>query len=295
MRDGVTRFVLSVLLLFAVCAGCSGEQTRQKFVIGVDIIGPNSSCPNGPVFIGSVRRISPAASAGIATGDQLIGIDGTPVRDLRDATHRLSSDSRQPVVLELRRGQVAQKLSVQREESDALWLQNGLRMLNDGLVVGADYTEAEIDEIRRVTGELMLAMRSGSAGAVLNVFPTHYPANKRLYYPGFEVFVWDQGKQVRVGGIENGPAKESGIRWGDRVLSVNGVDPRRKSFPELESLLSSPNPKRMRIIIERTHVRKKFSFQLARAADVLRENNWQIVDGQMVPLWVPEEYVSCFK
>lgn len=51
----------------------------------------------------------------------------------------------------------------------------------------------------------------------------------------------------------------------------------------------------MEVTVERAGAGRKFNFQLAMAADVLRENNWQIVDGQMVPLWVPEEYIFCFK
>ena len=45
-------------------------------------------------------------------------------------------------------------------------------------------------------------------------FPGHYPANEQLYYPGFEVFIWDKGNQVTVGGIEDGPASRAGVRWG---------------------------------------------------------------------------------
>jgi predicted metalloprotease with PDZ domain len=291
----MVRLALVGMLLCAVCATCFCEQTRPKYVIGVSIFGPNSSCPNGPVFIGSVSRISPAATAGVMAGDQLLTIDGMPVKDLRDASHRITSDSPQSVILELKRGQAQRKVTVQREDSDVVLMKNGFRMLDDGLMVGSDYSNAEIDEHRTVERNLMQAMSSGVAGTVLNVFPGHYPADKRLYYPGFEVFVWDQGNQVRVGGIENGPAKQNGMRWGDQILSVNGVDPRKKSLSELESLLTSRVPVRMEVTVERADAVRKFSFKLAMAADVLRENNWQIVDGQMVPLWVPKEYVSCFK
>jgi predicted metalloprotease with PDZ domain len=289
------RGTLNCVLLCAVSAACFCEQSPPKYVIGVDIIGPNSSCPTGPVFIGSVRKISPAASVGVKAGDQLVAIDGTPVKDLRDATQRVTSDSPQSVVLDLKRGELKEKVTVQREESGHVLLQNGLRILDGGLLVGSDYTDAEIGEIRTVNRDLMHAMNSGGAHEVFNVFPGHYPADQRLYYPGFEVFVWEKGNQVRVGGIENGPAKQSGMRWGDRILSVNGVDPRKKTLAELESLLSSPIPVRMEITVERAGARRRFSFQLAMAAAVLRDNNWQIVDGQMVPLWVPKSYASCFK
>ena len=254
-------------------------------------MGPNASCPNGPVFIGSVRKVSPAATAGIQPGDQLMVIDGIPVKDLQDATQRITSDSSQAVSVELKRDESVRKLTVQRERSDVVWSQNGLRVLDNGFIVESNFTEAEIQEIRKLNQSRESAMRADNG---FTVFPGHYPTNKELYYPGFEVFVWDKGEQVHVGGIEDGPARGSGVRWGDQILSINGVDPRRKSLAELESLLSSPVPTRMSIAIERAGTHKTFTFQLALAATVLRDNNLQIVDGHMVALWVPKAYISCF-
>lgn len=278
-------------VLFAACLTCWCQQVHQKYVIGVDIIGPNSSCPNGPVFVGWVRKISPAATAGIKPGDQLLAIDGRPVKDLADAANRITSNSSQPVSVELKRSGSVSTLTVQRERSDLVWSQNGLRVLDDGFVVGSDYSDAETQELRSLNRDLDSAMH---AGDYLNVFPGHYPANKKLYYPGFELFVWDKGEQVHVGGIEDSPARKSGVRWGDEILSVNGVDPRKKSLSELESLFSSRTPAVMTLKIERAGTRKAFTFPLALASSVLRDNNWQIVDGHMVPLWVPKSYLSCF-
>ncbi|MGC0777479.1 MAG: hypothetical protein WCD68_09755, partial [Candidatus Acidiferrum sp.] len=119
---------------------------------------------------------------------------------------------------------------------------NGLRMLSDGRLVALDSSDAETQEQR----DVIKAM--SSATDRFTVFPGHYPADKSLYYPGFEVFVWDKGSQVRVGGIEDGPASQSGVRWGDEIMSVNSVDPRGKSLAELESLLSSPKPGRMELV-----------------------------------------------
>lgn len=125
-------------------------------------------------------------------------------------------------------------------------------------------------------------------------FPGHYPANEQLYYPGFEVFIWDKGNQVTVGGIEDGPASRAGVRWGDEIIAVDGVDPRGKSVAELEALLASPKPASMTLTVERAGVRKTFPFELAQAATVLRENHWQVINGELVPLWVPESYLPCF-
>jgi C-terminal processing protease CtpA/Prc len=258
----------------------------------MDIMDPNSKCPNGPVFIWSVRKISPAAAAGIQSGDRLLAIDDTPIRDFNDAVHRISSESPQPVPLQLERLGSVRSLIVKRERSDIIWSQNGLRMLDDGLLVGSEFSDAEIQEVGKLNRDLEAAMRSGN---FRNVFPGHYPKDKSLYYPGFEVFVWDKGEQVHVGGIEDGPASRNGVRWGDRILSINGVDPRGKSLSELESLLSSKTSAGMSMTIERAGTPKTFNFSLAPAADVLRDNNWQIVNGAMVPLWVPKSYTSCFE
>jgi len=138
-------------------------------------------------------------------------------------------------------------------------------------------------------------VRVENAKDLSTAFPGHYPANKELYYPGFEVFTWDEGNHVIVGGIEDGPAARAGIRWGDRIIAVNGVDPRKKSVAELESLLSSSKPTSMTLIIERGGPKKTFTIALAQAAVVLRDNQWQVINGKLVPLWAPEQYLSCFE
>jgi C-terminal processing protease CtpA/Prc len=100
---------------------------------------------------------------------------------------------------------------------------------------------------------------------------------------------------VIVGGIENGPAQKSGIRWGDQIVSVNGIDPRGKSFSELEHLFSSLQPATMRLVVNRFGVEKQMMFQLAPASDVLRDSGWRVIEGAKVPLYVPDEYARCFE
>lgn len=273
---------------FATVLTCFPQQSSPRYVIGASLIGPGPSCPGDPVFIGGVQKISPASAEGILPGDQLVAIDGKKVDGFEDATRRLPSDSPKPVTLEVIRDGSHRKFTVQRENFDSVLAQNGTRMLNDGRLVALDSSDAEIQELRDVTKAMI------SATDRFTVFPGHYPADKNLYYPGFEVFVWGKGSQVRVGGIEDGPASRNGVRWGDAIVSVNGVDPRGKSHAELESLLSSPKPARMELMIERAGSRKSFSFQLAKAETVLRDNHWQIVDGKMMPSWVPEKYIPCF-
>src|SRR5258708_5925754 len=141
-------FVLSACTT-AMCQG----RAAPNYVIGVDIIGPNPTCPNAHIFIGSVRKISPAAKAGIGRGDQLLAIDGTPVKDFLDAAHRMTSATPQPVSVELRRNGSTRNLTVERQRSDILWSQNGLRMLDDGMLVGLDFTDGEIEETQKLNRE----------------------------------------------------------------------------------------------------------------------------------------------
>lgn len=282
--------VLSLgVCFFAIALTCSAQQSPPKYVIGASLIGPGPSCPGDPVFIGSVQKVSPASAAGILAGDQLVAIDGKQVDGFKDATHRLPSDSPSPVKLELIRDGSHREFTVQRENFDSVLARNGTRMLGDGRLVAFDSTDAEIQELRDITNAL------GSATDRFTVFPGHYPPDKSLYYPGFEVFVWDKGSQVRVGGIEDGPASQSGVRWGDKIVSVNGVDPRGKALAELESLLSSTKPTHMELVVERAGVRKSFSFELAKAEAVLIDNHWRVVGGELVPSWVPEKYIPCFQ
>jgi C-terminal processing protease CtpA/Prc len=155
--------------------------------------------------------------------------------------------------------------------------------------VSADAADAEIKYL------LSIGSAVENAKDLSTAFRGHYPANKRLYYPGFKVFSWNEGTQVVVGGIESGPASRAGIRWGDRIIAVNGIDPRKKSVTALESLLSSPKPTSMTLIIERGDLQRTFTIELAQAESVLRDNHWQVVGGKLVPLWISEKYLPCFE
>jgi hypothetical protein len=77
-------------------------------------------------------------------------------------------------------------------------------------------------------------------------------------------------------------------------LSVNEVDPRNKSVAELEKLFSSEKPATMTLKIERGGMIKTYLFELAQAAQVLRDNRTQLLHGKPVPLGIPEKYLHCF-
>ena len=289
--NDIMRSACVVLVFVASVSLSHGQQSQPDYVTGVEIHGVSAACPKGTVFIGRVAPKSPADVAGIHAGDLLLAINNEPVRDFRDAVTRIRATGPDPVILQVRRDGTVLTFTVRREPRDVVLGREGLRML-DGFVVGTDYTSADIAELRRLNAELDSAAKQND---FVNVFPGHYPKDKSLYYPGFEIFDWNEGMQVHVGGIEEGPAKKAGVRWGDRIISVNGQSVQGKSLAQLESLFSSSDRAMMRLVVERTGVVKSFTFPLARAADVLQENGWRMVEGKMIPLWLPDEHLKCFE
>jgi C-terminal processing protease CtpA/Prc len=269
-----------------------GQQSAPRYSIGAYLLGPNTSCPAGPVYFKSVPPGTPAANAGIQAGDQVLAVDGVAVKDLRDAVTRISSASSGPVVLQLKRNGADATLSVSRERSDLFLSRSGFRRLDDGVEVPSYLTDAQAREYLQMRSDLEHAIQSGDA---INVFPGHYPADLSLYYPGFELFSWNHGQKVIVGGIENGPAEQSGVRSDDQILSVNGADPRGKTLRELELLFSSPRPQPMHLVVNRFGEEKQFTFQMAPASEVLKASGWRMFEGVKVPLWVPDVYARCFE
>jgi C-terminal processing protease CtpA/Prc len=286
--------MLRLLIAVAVvCSGCVASHSQQtpppQYRIGTDLIsGTKVSCP---VFVGRVSEDSPAAKGGIRPGDQLLAVDGDDITDIRDAAQRLASKERKPVTLTLRRDGERLTVAVQREESTTLFRKDGWKLLQDGSLVRADSTDADVGYQRRMEQAV-----EGSSEALSVAFPDeHYPVNKQVYYPGFEVFILDKGNQVIVGGIEDGPASRAGVHWGDRIVAVNGVDPRGKSAAEIESMLSTTKPVSITLTIVRGEGSKTFSFALEQAATVLRANQKKVANGKIVPLWLPEKYLPCFE
>lgn len=280
----------AIVALVSVCALCPvlpSQEIGARYVIGVNLFG--GSKPSCPVFIGTVRKHSPAAKAGIEVSDRLIAVDGQAIADLQDAARRITSRSAKPVTMQLIRNDKPYTAFVEREDVATVLQKDGWKMLEDGSLVSSDATDAEVKHHLAVTQALE------NAKDISVVFPGHYPANKKLYYPGFEALIWDSGNQVTVGGIEDGPASRAGVRWGDRIIAVNGTGSLGKSVAELESLLTSSKPASLTLAIERAGARRTFSFELAQAAAVLGDNQRQVVNGKLIPLWVPEKYWPCFE
>jgi C-terminal processing protease CtpA/Prc len=283
-----TNFSLK-LSFFGLCAISlvqPAQQSERNYGIGVSLTGSEKTCP---IFVLGVRKNSPAAQAGIRPGDRVISVDGSAVKTAQEAAQLTTSRSASPVRLEMAREDRVYSVTVRREEFIRLLRNDGLRMIASGAIVDANLTEAEITHFLSISSALE------NAKDISTAFPGHYPANKDLYYPGFEVFTWDAGTQVVVGGIEDGPAYREGIRWGDRIIAVNGVDPRKKTAMELESLLSSPKATSISLVVKRGNLEKTVSVELAKAADILRDNHWQVVNGKLIPFWVPEKYRICFE
>jgi S1-C subfamily serine protease len=275
--------VFLIILIFGALS-IALPQTPESFSIGVEVDrGKRSVCP---AFIGSVAKNSPAAKAGLEAGDVLVAVDGVPV-SFEDATQRLTSQAAKPVTLAVRRGDTGTPITVvvQREHRATILHDNGWKIVQ-GHMVPLDTTDEELacllrfDE-NRITGQQ--AFR-----------PTHYPQNLNLYYPGFEVFILNGPAQASVGGIEQGPASDAGVRWGDGLVSVDGVNVAGKTASQLEDMLSSNEPRKITIEVDRCGKIRTFSFTLERATDIMRRNQKQAVGGEVLPLGIPQKYLSCF-
>lgn len=147
-----------------------------------------------------------------------------------------------------------------------------------------DTTDAEVERMLTFDGKRIET----------RVFPTHYPDNPEMFYAGFEMFVLRGPTQVTVGGIEDSPASRAGLHWGDVLVSINGVQVTRKTPIELQRMFSAKHRERMRLQIDRLGSTKVFDFYAEKARDIAHQNGKRFVNGQLVPIWVNDEYLHCF-
>jgi hypothetical protein len=155
----------------------------------------------------------------------------------------------------------------------------------DGSLFPSDATDLEMRRVSKIQSE------PPRDSKVLNV--GHYPEDLSLYYPGFELFVWS-ANSIMVGGIEDGPAKNAGVHYGDSVVSVNSVNPDGKSIADLEKPFSSRTSTHMTLVEDRDGVLKTVNFSLERAEDIAAGNHKRRYEGRMIPSVIPDKYLQCF-
>jgi hypothetical protein len=78
------------------------------------------------------------------------------------------------------------------------------------------------------------------------------------------------------------------------ILAVNGKAPKGLSVEELEKLFTSATPAKMHLRVRRLDEEREFEFPLWKAADVLKVNQKQLVQGQVLPAGIAEKDQHCF-
>lgn len=269
--------LLTIGIVFAI-AGCP-QQTVDPYSTGMTLVNA-AGCP---IFVDDVLNGSPAQGAGIHPGDQILAVQGSPVKTLDQTGGLLLADRPDSVTLTLARNGKDFRVVVDRKKRSEIFAKAG-KTIVDGLIVSPNTTQAEIDHMLSFQGDRI----------VDRVFPTHYPLDSQLFYGGFEIFLLRDPIQLTVGGIENGPAAKAGVHWGDALISVNGRSTSGKTVIQLEALFSSKEPASMHLQVERLGSPKSFDFRLERAEEIARANGNRLVNGQIVPAWVGKEYLHCF-
>jgi C-terminal processing protease CtpA/Prc len=258
--------------------------SQGLYMTGVQIVQPAPACP---AFVTEVYEHSPAQKAGVLPGDRLLAIDGSLVSSISDAAKRLSATSPGPVTLELLRNGTREALTVLRESQAALMSKRHYHLI-DGEWQPRELSKADIEYRKHIEG--LLNNHENMVGIAFTA--GHYPRDLTLYYPGFEVFVVrDVGPLV--GGIENGPAHNSGIRSCDIILAIDGRPTAGLSPEEMERLLSSTGPKQITILIKRLSKTKRYRFSLERADQVLTESGLQVINGVKFPAAIPPADLNC--
>ncbi len=276
------------LLCFKLLIGaavCSGMCLigAERYVIGVTLVRPASSCP---LFVTYVDTNSPARRAGVHAGDRLISINGTPVIEGSDLV-RLVGNSATPMILEIARGDMQKQLTISPEPESVLFKKRGFRFF-EGHWWPRWMTEQDVQYRERL--DALLDDRSNLLGVAFAF--DHYPKDLTTYYPGFEVFVTKNPGPV-IGGMEHGPASRAGLRSGDVLISINGVAAAGLRPETIERLLSSTKPERTCILVKRVSMTKQFRFRLERADRVLSRSGLQVLDGQKFPASIPASELRC--
>jgi C-terminal processing protease CtpA/Prc len=250
------------------------------------VVGKPNGGPSCPPIVWVVDPDTPAAKVGIQPGERLLCIDGHCNLDVIQARPLLHTTERKPSTIELEGERGRYKVQVGRIKDSEIYSRRGLKPGPDGSLFPSDATDLEMRRVGKIRSEPPRDRKVFNVG--------HYPRDMSLYYPGFELFVWDEPQPVMIGGIEDGPAKRAGVHYGDAVVSVNDVNPRGKSTVELGRLFSSTTPMNLKLVIDRDNALKTFNFPLEKAEDVAVENHKQRYQDKMIPSAIPISYLHCW-
>jgi membrane-associated protease RseP (regulator of RpoE activity) len=259
----------------------------DQYVTGMTVIGRPNGGASCPPIVWTVAADSPAAKVGIEPGDVLLSIDGHRNIDIGQVLPLLRTTEAKPSSVELEGEKGPYTVEVGRIKASEIFVKQGLKQGPEGSLFPSDATDLEMQRVSKIQSEPPRDKKVFNVG--------HYPDDMDIYYPGFELFVWDAPNSIMVGGIEVGPAKKAGIHYGDSMVSVNGVSPSRKSIAELEKLFSSNSSTNMKLVVDRDGVLKTFNFPLEKAADIAAENHKRRYEGKMVPAVIPDKYLHCWK
>jgi C-terminal processing protease CtpA/Prc len=284
------RQLIRTSALVAVCCLLATLLPAQwdwdDYVTGMTVVGKPDAALGCPPFVWRIEPDTPAAKVGIQPGDRLLAVDGRRNVDIVQVGPLLRTREPRLSIVELEGKNGPYKVEVGRIKASELYIREGLKRSPDDVLFPADATDAEMQRVGKIHSEPPHDKKIFNVG--------HYPSDMNLYYPGFEVFVWDEPQPLMVGGIEDGPARRAGVHYADPIVSVNDINPRGKSMAELEKLFSSEAPANMKLVVDRDGVLKTFNFPLEKAADVATENNRRRYAGRMIPSGVPDAYLHCW-